>query len=103
VGIIPFKVNELTHHVNPIKLREYLSAGLPVVSTAMPEVEFYGHLCSVARTNDEFVVAVERELANDTLARRRERSEAMVGEQWKDVVDRVGDHVERVRVKKHGT
>ena len=41
VGLIPFKVNELTYAVNPIKLREYLSAGLPVVSTPMPEVQLY--------------------------------------------------------------
>ncbi len=31
VGLIPFAINELTLNVNPIKLREYLSAGLPVV------------------------------------------------------------------------
>ena len=30
VGLIPFRVNELTRAVNPIKLREYLAAGLPV-------------------------------------------------------------------------
>jgi hypothetical protein len=41
VGIIPFVVNELTRAVNPIKLREMLSAGCPVVSTALPEVERY--------------------------------------------------------------
>ena len=41
VGLIPFKLNPLTHAVNPIKLREYLAAGLPVVSTPLPEVERY--------------------------------------------------------------
>jgi len=41
VGIIPYVVNERILHVNPIKLREYLSAGLPVVSTAFPEVKLY--------------------------------------------------------------
>ena len=38
-AILPFKVNRLTQNVNPIKLREYLAAGLPVVSTALPEVQ----------------------------------------------------------------
>jgi len=42
VGIIPFVVNDLTRSVNPIKLREMLSAGCPVVSTALPEVARYG-------------------------------------------------------------
>lgn len=37
-GIIPFKLNLLNESTNPIKLYEYLGAGLPVVSTGMPEV-----------------------------------------------------------------
>ncbi|MEI6168126.1 MAG: glycosyltransferase [bacterium] len=41
VGIIPFVVNDLTRSVNPIKLREMLSAGCPVVSTDLPEVARY--------------------------------------------------------------
>lgn len=38
VGLIPFKVNLLNESTNPIKLYEYLGAGLPVVSTGLPEV-----------------------------------------------------------------
>jgi glycosyltransferase involved in cell wall biosynthesis len=102
VGLIPFKVNELTYHVNPIKLREYLSAGLPVVSTDLPEVEAYGQLCTVAKSTDAFVTGIERELAGDSQAKRNERSHAMLTEQWSAVVSRVGDHVVRVRDLKHG-
>ena len=39
VALMPFRVNELTMNANPLKAREYLAAGLPVVSTAIPEVE----------------------------------------------------------------
>ena len=41
VGIIPFKLNLLNESTNPIKLYEYLGAGLPVVSTGMREVAAY--------------------------------------------------------------
>ncbi len=41
VGIIPFKLNLLNESTNPIKLYEYLGAGLPVVSTGMREVMQY--------------------------------------------------------------
>jgi glycosyltransferase involved in cell wall biosynthesis len=41
IGIIPFKLNLLNESTNPIKLYEYLGAGLPVVSTGMPEVVAY--------------------------------------------------------------
>ena len=37
VALLPFIKNELTANANPLKLREYLAAGLPVVSTDIPE------------------------------------------------------------------
>jgi len=38
VGMIPFKLNELTEAVNPIKYFEYLACGLPVVAPPMREL-----------------------------------------------------------------
>lgn len=38
VGLIPFRINELTRATDPIKLYEYLGAGVPIVATPMPEV-----------------------------------------------------------------
>lgn len=37
VAIIPFRISNMTEAVNPVKMWEYLAAGLPVVSTALPE------------------------------------------------------------------
>lgn len=39
VGLVPFRINELTLATDPIKLYEYLACGVPVVATPMPEVE----------------------------------------------------------------
>ncbi len=36
--ILPYLVNELTESVNPLKLKEYLATGLPVIATSLPEV-----------------------------------------------------------------
>ncbi len=36
-GIIPFQLNAVTHATSPIKLFEYMAAGLPVVITPMDE------------------------------------------------------------------
>ncbi len=82
VGLIPYAMIERMAFVNPIKLREYLSAGLPVVSTAVPEVMRYPDWCSVGHTVDEIEAAIVRALADDTPARRRERSAAMTTETW---------------------
>ncbi len=81
VGLIPFQVNDLTYAVNPIKLREYLAAGLPVVSTPMPEVKLYEHLVEIAAGVDDFERAIERCLQGG-VAERAARSAAMAGETW---------------------
>ncbi len=79
VALMPFKINELTLNSNPLKVREYLAAGLPVVSTAIPEVERLG-LCRIGRTPEEFVT--EARAALEAPGPRRERSEAIRGESW---------------------
>ncbi len=38
VALNPFEISELTLAANPLKVREYLAAGLQVVSTDIPEV-----------------------------------------------------------------
>jgi glycosyltransferase involved in cell wall biosynthesis len=82
VGLIPYRIDERMKFVNPIKLREYLSAGLPVVSTAVPEVRRYEQWCAIADDGPAFVAAVERALAGDTPALHGERSRAMERETW---------------------
>src|SRR5262249_52885783 len=44
VGLIPFQVTPLTLATNPIKLYEYFSLGMPVVSSRLPEVEAFKDL-----------------------------------------------------------
>lgn len=86
VGIIPFVVNDLTRSVNPIKLREMLSAGCPVVSTNLPEVARYARGITdvqIAHTHDEFVAMVKTILENPlSPADRLALSDAMAGETW---------------------
>lgn len=85
VGLIPFKINELTVAVNPIKLREYLAAGLPVVSTPLPEVALYRDLVELAETPQQFVGAIARALAAG-LETRDQRTQAMSQETWPDKI-----------------
>lgn len=88
VGLIPFKINDLTLAVNPIKLREYLAAGLPVVSVPLPEVIHYDSWVRIAGGADAFHNAIEQTLAessNRQLAIRR--SDAMSHETWQSKVE----------------
>jgi glycosyltransferase involved in cell wall biosynthesis len=82
VGLVPYRMDDRVRYVNPLKLREYLSAGLPVVSTSMPEVLPYQHLCRVADSPDEMIGALEAAIGENTPAARRARSAAMADETW---------------------
>jgi glycosyltransferase involved in cell wall biosynthesis len=79
VALMPFRINELTLNSNPLKVREYLAAGLPVISTPIPEVEVLGQ-CRIAADADGF----EREIraALESPGPSVERSEAIRQESW---------------------
>ena len=81
-GMIPYRIDERMKFVNPLKLREYLSAGVPVVSTRVQEVVRYAHLCRVAGTPEDFVAALDEAIAEADPATRRGRSNAMAKETW---------------------
>ena len=89
VGTIPFLINELTLHVNPIKLREYLGAGLPVVSTPLPEARAYRRYVRIADTPEAFVAACEEALATDSPEQRRLRAGFVAEEGWDRRVEEI--------------
>jgi glycosyltransferase involved in cell wall biosynthesis len=94
VGLIPFEVNELTTAVNPIKLREYLSAGLPVVSTTLPELAPFADRPGTDLVADRpaFLEAVVRRLASPLDATsRRALSDTMQLESWEGRVAAILD------------
>ena len=66
VALIPFLLNESTRYISPTKTPEYLSAGIPVVSTPIRDVvNPYGKnkLVSIVNNSAEFIKAAEYELS----------------------------------------
>jgi len=58
-GIIPFRISSMTEAVNPIKMWEYMAAGIPVVTSALPEARavegvYFSH------NDDEFIANVRQ-------------------------------------------
>jgi glycosyltransferase involved in cell wall biosynthesis len=89
VGIIPFHVSPLTLRANPIKLREYLAAGLPVVSTPLPEVARYEGLARLASGSSAFIAEIEAALAERSDEMTRRRVAAVHGQEWETKVDQM--------------
>lgn len=63
VGLMPWLDNEWIRYANPIKLKEYLALGLPVVSTEYPEVDAYRDQVLVASDRSNFADLVATAVA----------------------------------------
>lgn len=75
VCLIPFKLNDLILHTNPVKVYEYLSAGKPVVATPLPELQVLEEgLVHLAGSKDDFLSKLDlamQESEEEALSKRR--------------------------------
>lgn len=100
VGMIPFIPNELTLASNPLKLLEYFAMGIPVVSTALPEVAKFGDLVSVGSTHEEFIAAIQSALHSDSEELQRARIQKAQQYSWETIVENVCTHIEEAEINK---
>ena len=82
VSIMPYKRGPFAENANPLKLREYLACGKPVVSTPMPSVEPFREHVLTAGNADEFVACIENALASDSSEATRARMAAIEHMSW---------------------
>jgi glycosyltransferase involved in cell wall biosynthesis len=73
VALIPYKLNELSRNIFPLKLYEYLAGGVPVVSAALPELAGFADEILLAASPQEYPALVARALAEDSPVRRAAR------------------------------
>jgi len=78
VAIMPWKQNRWIDGCNPIKLKEYLALGKPIVSTPFSELQKYRDVVYEAKTHTEFAENIKEALAKDNdefIAARRKKVE----------------------------
>lgn len=85
--LIPFRLYNVTHAVDPVKFYEYISAGKPVISTPLAEMSIYKDLLYFATGVDEFIEQIEGALAERDLALYKRRVELARANDWKDRFD----------------
>ena len=100
VALNPFAINELTLAANPLKVREYLAAGLAVVSTDIPEVRILDD-CLVGTDHDDFIKQIEAALADPKS--RNEVSDAIKGESWEAKIEELREIIATRRRGDAGT
>jgi glycosyltransferase involved in cell wall biosynthesis len=94
-GLIPYALNELTRSVFPMKVYEYLAAGLPVAATPLPAIAGVPDV-AVAADAEGLVRCLEEALAGDDPARRRQRSARARPHSWERRLEEIGAAMERL-------
>ena len=97
-GILPYVRNAFTAYIRPAKMKEYLAAGLPVVSTTLPEVvrfaEEHPGMITFADDAAGFVAALRAVVASNT----REATERVMAVartfDWSEQISRMSELIE---------
>jgi glycosyltransferase involved in cell wall biosynthesis len=94
VALNPFEISQLTLAANPLKVREYLTAGLEVVSTDIPEVRILDY-CRIGETHEDFIRQIEEVLKNPKS--KTEISDSVKLESWEARVDELREIIQEVK------
>ncbi|HEX2150214.1 MAG TPA: UDP-galactopyranose mutase [Actinomycetota bacterium] len=86
VGIMPFALNEATRSISPTKTLEYLAAGLPVVSTRVPDVVAdYEGVVGLADDDAGFAAACVESLKEPAGDRRTRVAPILRSQHWDSI------------------
>jgi len=91
VALMPFALNEATRSISPTKTLEYLAAGLPVVSTRVPDVVAdYAGLVHLADDVDGFASACRHVARHDPVERDRRLAPVLARQEWDAIAAAMG-------------
>ncbi len=93
-ALIPYSLNELTASIFPMKVYEYLAAGLPVVATPLPSLRGVEGIVT-APDAESTAARLEELLAADSPEARAERSRLAAGHSWDARIDEIAARAER--------
>ena len=68
VCLLPYKANDYTKYIYPLKLHEYLAGGKPIVGTPIRSLLDFSHIIKLASTQEEWSRALEESLAPDAVS-----------------------------------
>jgi len=90
VALMPFALNEATRSISPTKTLEYFAAGLPVVSTRVPDV--VADHCALVELEDDgpgFARACRRLLVENPVPRAAAVDSVLRGHTWDSIAARM--------------
>lgn len=102
VCLMPWLQNDWIEHCNPVKLKEYLALGKPVVSTPFAELKRVRGLCYEAAGAEPFAMAIDRALIEDNEELRSKRRSWAAQHTWDAQFSRVMELLEERGIHANG-
>jgi glycosyltransferase involved in cell wall biosynthesis len=97
VAINPQRINEITRGNYPRKIDEYLAMGRATVATRTEAMAYFEEHVSLAEGPEEWVQAIESELASDGPGLQKERRTFASGHTWANNVEELFISMEKSR------
>lgn len=82
VAIMPWNQNKWIEVCNPIKMKEYLALGKPVISTGFAELEKYRDVIYKASDAEEFAKLIKKAIAEDDEELKQKRRDKVKSASW---------------------
>ncbi len=82
MAIIPYRLNRQVENANPLKLREYLATGKPIVSVSNPEIDKFARWVRIAHGREAFLAELENALREDSPDAAVERVAVVADQTW---------------------
>ena len=95
VAIMPWNKNKWIEFCNPIKTKEYLALGKPIVSTYYPEIEPYSDIVYIAEDYDAFISCIHQALEECKPVKVEERRKRVQNETWDSKVEWIKAVIEK--------
>ncbi len=94
-AIIPYHLTPQVLHANPIKLREYMAMGKPIVSVSTPEIDKFAVQVRIGRTREEMLAHLDAAVGSGLTRTEVEGQLALASSMtWDANLRRVLDRVE---------
>jgi len=93
IFILPYRINELTKSINPLKLKEYLATGKPIISTPLPEVIKLSRFINIASNVEEFRKVINYLITNEIDNDNKDLIDYLDGESWEKKTETFSDYV----------
>jgi glycosyltransferase involved in cell wall biosynthesis len=103
VALVPYTPSELSRNIFPLKLFEYLAAGVPVVVGGLPELARFSKIIGVAGSSADYPRLVREALESDSPEKRAVRVELASENTWDHRVEEISTLVEEALVRAGGT